>query len=118
MRWSGAWRAAVRDALSRDALHSLAFHAPATPWAAPRASRHSMLDGVHPEERSHLAAMLRAVCDAPPNTLPALAHLRALRHAPLSADENLAWVWAEIKLSSDGARLAGTAKISRQATRP
>lgn len=72
-----------------------------------------MLVGVHPEERSHLAAMLRAVRDAPPNTPPALAHLRALRRAPLSAGENLAWVWAEIKLSSDGARLAGTAKSSR-----
>lgn len=75
-----------------------------------------MLVGVHPEERSHLAAMLHAVRDAPPNTLPALAHLRALRRAPLSAGENLAWVWAEIKLSSDGARLAGTAKNS--GTRP
>jgi hypothetical protein len=42
--------------------------------------------------------MLRSVRYAPPHSPPATAHLRILRGG---SHDDLSWIWAEVKLSSD-----------------
>jgi hypothetical protein len=61
------------------------------------------VDGVHPLERAHLSAMMRAVRCAPAHAPPALAHMRALRSPPMDSADASAddWLWCEIKLSRD-----------------
>jgi hypothetical protein len=65
--------------------------------------RHDVLDGVHPLERAHLSAMMRAVRCAPAHAPPALAHMRALRSPPCDSADASAddWLWCEIKLCRD-----------------
>jgi hypothetical protein len=57
-----------------------------------------VLVSLHPDDRDHLAAVLRAVREAPPNSPPALAHLRARKYPHAACAE---WIWAEYKLLSD-----------------
>ena len=81
---------------ARGTVHFLALlRACLTPLCA---DRNHILDWVHPEECNHLAAMVRAVREAPPNSAPAVAHLRVLRKPSHDAEP---WLWAEMKLSSD-----------------
>lgn len=61
--------------------------------------RRLALEGVvHPESRNHLAAMIRAVRDAPPWGSPATATIRA---GWAAGDQEPRWSHIEFKLSSD-----------------